>query len=287
MKKYVLLSTLFLSSISLFCQIDMGEIRLSKSKQATIMVRGNIEPGGFVSISDNVDIYSGEKKHIDFVFIRNSVILETIADDFKEKNISILTNDGIMYVGTLVKKDYIQGANLYNFSERQGNVLSIKEKKEIMEQDSLNNLIEVVDEKLKSVMNGPDKYNNIGEKNTGMIFQVTQIKNDDQFSYYKVVIENTTGTDYQVDGMYYRFEEDRKKRFSRDEEIKNKERFYAFHQREPEVVSAYSKNTVGYVIPLYMINESGFIFINLMERNGTRNCEIKIPVREILRSDVF
>jgi hypothetical protein len=87
--------------------------------------------------------------------------------------------------------------------------------------------------------------------------------------------------------MYYRFEEEKKKRLKKDEEIKNKERIYPYLKIEPGVVKAYSTEIVGYVIDLYTINDYGYIYMNFMEEKGTRNAEIEIPVKEILKSDVF
>jgi len=61
------------------------------------------------------------------------------------------------------------------------------------------------------------EYSSIGTVENGMTFRLPTIKNDDNFTYFKLIIINNTGSDYNIDGIYFKVVEGKRKGMKKNE----------------------------------------------------------------------
>jgi hypothetical protein len=131
-----------------------------------------------------------------------------------------------------------------------------------------------------------DEYSSIGKVENGMTFQVANIKNDDSFTYFKLIIINDTGSDYNIDGIYFKVVEGKRKGMKKNE-AKIEQRIKIEFESPIKVVTAYQKQELGYVTERFTGGKDGSLVIQLRELKGTRNPIIEISGEKMLKVKVF
>lgn len=111
---------------------------------------------------------------------------------------------------------------------------------------------------------------------------VSNIRNDDKYTYFKISIKNESGNDYEIKNTEFKYVEGKNKGlFRKGSQIEERERIV--YKTDNKIVKAYSTSDFGYVIPLFAVGtSSGVLRIQFVEMNGTRNPIIELKSKTML-----
>jgi len=146
--------------------------------------------------------------------------------------------------------------------------------------------LEVATRRLKQVVELKDKFYTFAVKENGLVFSVTQIVNDDKFTYFKLKIINRSGNDFIIDGILLKYQLHKRKGLKKNE-IFNEERPAIVTQVGESVVPAYQEETVGIACPIFAVGEKGILKVQILEKKGNRTATIEIDGSEIINIDVL
>lgn len=135
-------------------------------------------------------------------------------------------------------------------------------------------------ERLNSVLTDKIEYSSIGKVENGMTFQVANIKNDDNYTYFKLIIINNTGSDYNIDGIYFK---GCRGKAQRDEKARPKlNRGLKSSLNHLLRLSPLTKNRAWLCNRTFYRSKEGSVIIQLRELKGTRNPIIEISGEKII-----
>lgn len=197
--------------------------------------------------------------------------------------ISVILEDGSLYYGYITYKEQPQKTH-YEFK---------KEKKK--ENDKGGEVLVV--KRLEELMKQPQKYYDFGKEKDRIEMVVTNMMNDENTTYIKVVINNKSSGKYTLTGLSFMHEEDKSKEAKKSDinikdsdgdETKNKKRIQPVYEISPDEkeINAYSSKEFGFAIPLFTTGKGGLL-IRSYEAEGTRAITIKIKANDIAKIDVF
>jgi hypothetical protein len=287
MKKLYFLPMIFLNLLAIG-QVNMGTIEVNGTNTATLKFSSNIQNVVFGNNPQvgTVQVGSGDDKEQrpiykyfgNFTSGKTNIIKlnDTTA---KQTSITIILDNEDVFYGNL--KVGISPKIFYDFSGQETKQVQVKQLN-----DSLAKKIDEtrMADKLKFVMSKEPVYFDLGVDENKMIFQVTNIVNDDKYTYLKLVIQNNSGSNYLIDNMIFKYVEGKKKGLKKSE-AKIEERINPVIEPDSnsKILKAYSTSELGYVIPLFTVGSSGTLTIQMIEKNGTRNPKIEIEAKVMLK----
>ncbi|MHC1705797.1 MAG: DUF4138 domain-containing protein [Tenuifilaceae bacterium] len=257
---------------------NMGTIEVNSDYTATLSFADSIV---FIVIGNNPPLADKHFKFYDIYQSGKSCVIR--GNDPKAPNTSItvkLENEKIWYGklhfgdSTKIFYDFAKDENTKKVERKIQEVATVQDKESKMK------------ERMNSVLSDPIEYNTIGTIENSMTFQVGNIKNDENFTYFKLIIKNGTGSDYNIDGIYFKFVEGKRKGVNRNE-AKIEERLKIAYVSPVKIVNAYKTEELGYIIERFTGSKKGSLNIQLREANGTRNPVITISGDKILGVKVF
>jgi hypothetical protein len=259
--------------------VDMGIIEVNENNTATLFFPDVI----YVNVVANNPVEGEGYKYYDIFQDGKICVIRGNRSDAPETSITIYLENERIYFGKLrFGKD---ARILYNFGEEIIPLSSEFEEKKKVEKETIRTEA-MEEERLTRLMKEKIEYNVYGSRESGVEFLVSNIKNDEANSYFKIIISNNTGGDYVIDGILFKFIEG-KRRGAKRKEAKIEERIMHKKILGPEVASAYSKIEIGVIIPLFSVGNTGDLIIQVREKNGTRNPKIRISGKDMLKVKVF
>ena len=120
----------------------------------------------------------------------------------------------------------------------------------------------------------------VGVVKSGIVLSLSNVSNSENYIYYKLIINNTSNLNYELDFVSIYSEEKVKKLLS----AKNKK---VTNINLVETIGSSTTNSKGVselviVTDKYSINERGKLVIQLYEKNGSRHLSLVIPADYIL-----
>jgi hypothetical protein len=257
---------------------NMGVIEVNKDFTATLNFTDSIV---FIVVGNNPSVGENRNKYYDiFQNGKNCVIRGNDALS-PETSITVKLDNEKIWYGRLKYGDSTK--IFYDFTGEEVKKIDEKKMKEVASVESNNSKMR---ERLNSVLSDKVEYNSIGKVENGMTFQIANIKNDDSFTYFKVIIINNTGSDYNIDGIYFKVVEGKRKGMKKSE-AKIEQRIKIEFESPIKVVTAYQKQELGYVTERFTGGKAGSLVIQLRELKGTRNPIIEISGEKMLKVKVF
>jgi hypothetical protein len=256
----------------------MGVIEVNKNFTATLNFTDSIV---FIVVGNNPSV--GEKKNKYYDIFQNGKNCVIRGNDPMAPVTSItvkLDNDKIWF-GRLKYGDSTK--IFYDYAREEVKKIDEIKMKEVVTVENHNAKMK---ERLNSVLSDKIEYSSIGTVENGMTFQVANIKNDDNFTYFKLIIINNTGSDYNIDGIYFKVVEGKRKGMKKNE-ARIEQRMKIEFESPVKVVTAYQKAELGYVIERFTGSNSGSLVIQIRELKGTRSPIINIPGEKMLNVKVF
>src|SRR5208283_429145 len=111
---------------------------------------------------------------------------------------------------------------------------------------------------------------------------VSNIRNDDKYTYFKISIRNESGNDYRIDNTTFKYVEGKNKGLFKKGSI-IEEREQIIYETDNKIVKANSTAHLGFVIPLFAVGTGGNLRIQFIEKNGTRNPALDLKSRTMLK----
>ncbi len=262
-----------------FCnaQQDMGMIEVDENNTATLVFLEKID---FIVIGNNPPEGAGFLFYDVFQDGRMCVIRGN-TDKAPLTSITVKLINEKVYFGKL--KFGTSTKIFYDFSGKDR-----EEKEQLIEKEKvIEAKSEAIDEeRLDQLMKEKQEYFVYGIRESNVEYIVSNIRNDDKNTYIKMIINNNTAGDYNIDGILFKFVEG-KRRGAKKNEAKTEERIMPKRIKGPEIATAYTKTEIGIIIPLFSVGNSGDLEIQLREKNGTRNPLIRISGKDMLKVKVF
>ncbi len=260
---------------------DMGVIEVNKEYTATLNFAENID---FIVVGNNPPVGENKFKYYDIFQSGKSCVIRSNDPLSPETSITIkLTSEAIWYGKLKYSGDPASTKIFYDFSKDIVKKIEESKMQEVVDVQSKDSKMK---ERLNSVLSDAVEYRSLGAIQNGLIFQVANFKNDDNYSYIKFIITNNTGSDYNIDGIYFKYLEGKRKGLKK-KEAGIEERISPVFESPLKLVKAYSTLELGYIIPLFTVGKQGNLSIQLREEKGTRNPTIDINGDKLLSVKVF
>lgn len=283
LKQIIFISILLISCGSLKAQKDIveniGDIEVSKDFTAMLTFSDDIK---LVLTANNPQLTEGKFKYYDIFQSDKICIIKGNDPNSPQTAINVILVSGKAYVGTL--KYGINPSKLsYNLTLKNEveKVQIIKDSVALVTRKSVG-----LEQNINSLLKEDSEYSMFGIKSNRLIFQVTNIRNDSEYTYFKIVCDNQSGSDYNIDNMLFKYQEGKKKGSGKNA-VRIEERIMSKYESPIKTIKAYSKVEMGYVIPLFTVGEKGNLIIQMMESSGTRNPKITILGEDMLKVKVF
>lgn len=257
---------------------NMGLIEVNENNTATLKFDHEID---FIVVGNNPEDALGFKYYE--IFQDGKIcVLRGNRVDCPETSITIKLSNGNVFYGKL---KYGNDTKIFysfnkppeeNVKSVEGRVIeSVAETKADREMDRLKDLLKMREE-----------YFVYGARVSGIEFMIANIMNDESNTYFNIIVNNKSGAEFLIDGILFKYVEG-KRRGAKRNEAKIEERIMPKTIYGAEIVSAYTKESIGVIIPLFSVGNSGDLVINIREKNGTRNAVIKIEGKDMLKVKVF
>jgi hypothetical protein len=277
MKNIILTVFLTLLICPVFSQ-NMGVIEVNKDFTATLNFTDSIV---FIVIGNNPSVGENRNKYYDIFQNGKNCVIRGNDPQSPETSITVKLDNEKIWYGRLKYGDSTK--IFYDFT---GEEIRKIDRAKMQEIATVENNSAKMRERLNSVLTDKIEYSSIGKVENGMTFQVANIKNDDNYTYFKLLIINNTGSDYNIDGIYFKVVEGKRKGMKKNE-AKIEQRIKIEFESPVKVVTAYQKQELGYVTERFTGGKDGSLIIQLRELKGTRNPIIEISGEKMLKVKVF
>lgn len=268
-------------------QYRMEDIVVNMKNTATLNFNSNID---YVIFGENPQDSKGNFVNYQVFQKDNTCTFKAVKETAPETSIVVrLVNGNIFYgivkIGTNTKilYDYSNIGNKKEEEVKENEVIEEeKEKKEVKENVSLKKM----EERMELVMESKDKYFTLGTKENGITYQVCNIKNDENYTYFKIRIKNSTGNDYTIDGIFMKYFLGKVKGVKKNASG-NEERVTIEKVKGNMIVKAYSEEIIGIATKLFAVGEKGKLYIRIEEKDGNRTSNIEVEGAEIQKIEIF
>jgi hypothetical protein len=257
---------------------NMGVIEVNKDFTATLNFTDSIV---FIVVGNNPSGGENRNKYYDIFQNGKNCVIRGNDPLSPETSITVKLDNEKIWYGRLKYGDSTK--IFYDFTSEEIKKTDEKKMREVATLESNNSKMK---ERLNSVLSDKVEYSSIGKVENGMTFQIANIKNDDSFTYFKLIIINNTGSDYNIDGIYFKVVEGKRKGMKKSE-AKIEQRIKIEFESPIKVVTAYQKQELGYVTERFTGGKDGSLVIQLRELKGTRNPIIEISGEKMLKVKVF
>lgn len=284
MRRFLLLCLFSFFSFMGHSQVKMEDIEVNLKSTATLNFSSDID---YIIFGDNPQDQQGRYKYYEVFQKENTCTFKALKVDASETSIVVKLKNGRVFYG-LVRF----GSNnkiFYDYTEKDLVVETqkkIETEKVIAEEKKEIESAGLIQERIKGLMTDKDKYFTFGVKQNGLVFQVSNIRNDSKMTYVKVRIKNNTGNDYTVDGIHFRYYLGKRKGIKRDD-VGNEERITLVDKVGSDIVKAYSEEVIGLAYNLFAVGEGGKLIIKLEEKDGNRNATIEIEGTDLKNIDIY
>jgi hypothetical protein len=271
MKRAGLLLTGVFLALSVSAQTDMGRIEVNKNNSATLKFDHDIS---MVVFGNNPQVADMEFKHYDFFYQGDICVIRGNYPESPETSITIYLEDKHVYYGIVKYGDSVK--LFYDFRGKE-QVKPIEVRDANPEQHV---------SRVRYVCDLQDEYYSIGARDSGITYQVANMRNDSEYTYIKLKLMNNSGGLFNMDGILFRYIQGKSKGVkAKDAQLI--ERLSPVHTEGNLKVQPYSTEVIGIVLPLFTITNKGKLEINIRERNGTRNMIIEIPGKTLNKVKVL
>jgi len=276
--KNIYLTILLTFLVSPVFSQNMGVIEVNKDFTATLNFTDSIV---FIVVGNNPSVGEKKNKYYDIFQNGKNCVIRGNNPLAPETSITVKLDNEKIWFGRLKYGDSTK--IFYDYAREEVKKIDEIKMKEVVTVENHNAKMK---ERLNSVLSDKIEYSSIGTVENGMTFQVANIKNDDNFTYFKLIIINNTGSDYNIDGIYFKVVEGKRKGMKKNE-AKIEQRMKIEFESPVKVVTAYQKAKLGYVIERFTGSKNGSLVIQIRELKGTRNPIIEISGEKMLKVKVF
>ena len=234
--KNIILTVFLTFLVSPVFSQNMGVIEVNKDFTATLNFTDSIV---FIVVGNNPSVGENRNKYYDIFQNGKNCVIRGNDPQSPETSITVKLDNEKIWFGRLKYGDSTK--IFYDFTGEEVRKIDREKMQEIA---TVENNSAKMRERLNSVLTDKIEYSSIGKVENGMTFQVANIKNDDNYTYFKLLIINNTGSDYNIDGIYFKVVEGKRKGMKKNE-AKIEQRIKIEFESPVKVVTAYQKQELG------------------------------------------
>ncbi|GAB3283806.1 hypothetical protein GCM10027347_60560 [Larkinella harenae] len=120
----------------------------------------------------------------------------------------------------------------------------------------------------------------VKQSSGGMVMECVQLFNDEQHTYIRFTVRNTTTIGYRVDLVSFTYKEKLARRLH-NKVAPQYEEMAPVDRREPAHIEAGRSEDFYYALPLYSTTDKGFLEVIFREQVGARIVTVEIPSTKI------
>ncbi len=187
------------------------------------------------------------------------LLVKAAERDFKETNLSVVTEDGSVYAFTV------------SFNNKPASwVHYLQENKSLSVSSYANNILD-----------NPKTINGLNDEHYNMTFLIKGIYIKNDAFYFQLGLENNSPIDYDVDLLRF-YIADKKK--GKRTAIQESECKLMYTSGNIEKVKANSASTIVVVLQKFTIPDAKYFAVQVNEKNGGRNLNLKLNNRKLLKA---
>lgn len=264
--KYLFLMMLLLDTVSIYPQLNVREPLSNEDHYKTIQIGYSKT----TSIVFPYSIKSIDKGSSDVLVqkakgVENMLLIKSAKQNFFQTNLTVVTSDGKLYVFVMIYNEEcpdlsVKAVNTTATDEEILFSLENKNQKEIEQTASL-------------VLSKMKKTSGLKTSKFQMRFKVNGIFIYQDILYLRVVLENKSSINYDIDQFRFFIRDQKKSKRTASQEIEIQP---LYTTSSSEVIPNMSEVTKVYALEKFTIPENKCLTIQLMEKNGGRHLEINI-----------
>ena len=286
MKKLFTVSLFFLPLVAADAQVDMGAIPVCSRFTATLLFPAEIE---FVIFGNNpmAGMVDDMPEYENYALFQHekTLILKANKENIPSTSINVKTTDGTLWYGFIENRE--NTTLFYDFTRKSPMpATTVPETVKPSDAAPAIDQTETYKKKLNYLMEQSIEYKNLGLISGKLIFMVSNIMNDTENMYLKVIIQNQSGNAFEINSVVFKHVEG-KTRGLKKNQVQNEERVMPVFEKSVNLIEAYSKHELGYVLPLFSTGKDGKFIIQFVENRGTRNYQIELSARDMQKIKVF
>lgn len=206
--------------------------------------------------------------------VENILQVKAAKDSFVQSNLSVVTADGKLttfMVSYSVNPSSINLSLDPNAKARENNIFLPKES---VNEAEVRKYVEVV-------LRNNDYSPKNGKENNGIVLNLKGLFIKDGVLYFQFKITNWSNIGYNIDQFRFYIRDQKRATRTASQEI---EVIPLQVNKEPELVLGKSVDMYVFALPKFTIPDQKFLAIQLMEKDGGRNVDLKVSNRQILKA---
>ncbi|OJW80298.1 MAG: conjugative transposon protein TraN [Bacteroidetes bacterium 46-16] len=204
--------------------------------------------------------------------VENILQIKAAKDSFPQTNLTVLTADGKL---TSFLVDYSEQPDMLNVSmtnENQQQVISIPA-------ENINQ--EETEHYATMASTSKEKARGMKDKSFGIYLKLNGLYIHEDLMFLRFSIRNKTDINYDIDQLRLYIRDQKKVKRTASQEI---EITPVFVYNNSDKINGQSKNTFVFVVPKFTISDKKYLAIQMMEKNGGRNLELRIKNKKVVKA---
>lgn len=206
--------------------------------------------------------------------MENILQLKAGKQNFKETNLTIITADEKFY------------SYIVNYSDSPS-VLNIEFSKDSSEEETKTFFSSGMNEaniqiKAAKIAGRKRTIHGVKDKKYGMKLQLCGLYINEDVIYYQIELQNRTNINYDIDQFRFFVCDQKKVKRTASQEMEIKPLY--IHD-DTATVCGQSERVFVFALPKFTIPDNKFLDVQLMEKNGGRNLELKIHNKTIIKAN--
>ena len=121
------------------------------------------------------------------------------------------------------------------------------------------------------------EYKDIGQQTRSFKVVVTNIFNDDKYTYLKIFIKNKTGMPFPIGNVTFKHFHGKK----------NEQNIVPLYKVCLDKVAAYNSSYMLFALPMYATGDNGAMHVCFQEIDGKRSIKVEIPAKKIVKANYW
>jgi conjugative transposon TraN protein len=206
--------------------------------------------------------------------VENILQVKAAWPNFRETNLTLITADGRLFSFALTYSERPQSLTL----EFAGNPVNAKSLALFSTPGTTEAEIQQIAEKIvgkKKTVGG------LKDARYGMQFQITGIYNKEDVLYFQIKVKNTSNINYGIDQLRFFIRDQKQVQRTATQEL---ELDPVYEKGELNSIAGSSEKVFVFALPKFTIPDNKYLAVQLMEKDGGRHLEVKVPNRAILHA---
>lgn len=206
--------------------------------------------------------------------VENILQVKAAWPNFRETNLTLITADGRLFSFALTYSERPQSLTL----EFAGNPINAKH----LALFSTPGTTEAEIQEIAGKIVGKKKtVGGLKDTRYGMQFQITGIYNKEDVLYFQIKLKNTSNINYGIDQLRFFIRDQKQVQRTATQELELEP---VYEKGELDSISGLSEKVFVFALPKFTIPDNKYLAVQLMEKEGGRHLELKVPNRAILHA---